>query len=164
MLKSGPLLAATNPSSGAPDSVLTGWPPAIMTAVSTTIGTGWTFDDAEFEATAISWENDDWAPISIHAYLQRWGEAAGAAEHEDLEKRLLENPPIRVPTVMLQGADDADNFPETSEGKERFFVNPYQIRVLRGVGHFIPREAPDEVLIAIRQLLSDTGASDVRPS
>jgi pimeloyl-ACP methyl ester carboxylesterase len=34
---------------------------------------GWKFTDAEFAATAASWENDDWAPISIHAYLQRWG-------------------------------------------------------------------------------------------
>jgi pimeloyl-ACP methyl ester carboxylesterase len=125
---------------------------------------GWTFDDVAFEATAASWENGDWAPISIHAYLQRWGEVDGAPEHEELEKQLLENPPIQVPTVMLQGAEDADNFPETSEGKERFFASSYERRVLPDVGHFIPREAPDEVLTAIRRLLSDTAASDVRRS
>ncbi|CDN57898.1 Putative hydrolase (plasmid) [Neorhizobium galegae bv. officinalis bv. officinalis str. HAMBI 1141] len=125
---------------------------------------GWTFDDAEFEATAASWENGDWAPISIHAYLQRWGEAAGAPEHEELEKKLLENPPVRVPTIMLQGADDADNFPETSEDKEQYFASSYQRVVLPGVGHFIPREAPHAVLTAIRQLLSDAAASDVRRS
>jgi pimeloyl-ACP methyl ester carboxylesterase len=116
----------------------------------------WKFDEAEFAATAASWDNDDWAPISIHAYLQRWGETAGAPEHEALEQRLRETPLIRVPTVMLQGAEDADNFPETSEGKERFFASTYERRVLPGVGHFIPREAPDAVLAAIRQLLSMT--------
>jgi pimeloyl-ACP methyl ester carboxylesterase len=65
---------------------------------------------------------------------------------------------------MLQGADDADNFPETSEGKERFFAGSYERRVLPSVGHFIPREAPDEVLSAIRQLSSDAAASDVGQS
>jgi pimeloyl-ACP methyl ester carboxylesterase len=121
---------------------------------------GWEFTEAEFAATASSWDNDDWTPISIHAYLQRWGEAAGAPEHEQLEKRLLENPPIQVPTVMLQGADDADNFPETSADKDRFFINGYERRTLPGVGHFIPREAPEEVLSAIRQLSSKTTARD----
>ncbi|MCA1452383.1 alpha/beta hydrolase [Bradyrhizobium sp. BRP22] len=119
---------------------------------------GWNFTDAEFSSAATSWDNDDWAPISIHAYLQRWGEVPGAAEHEQLEKRLRENPPIQVPTVMMHGSDDADNLAETSEGKERFFASSYERRVLPGVGHFIPREAPDEVITAIRQLLSDTPA------
>jgi len=113
---------------------------------------GCRFTDAEFPATAASWENDDWAPISIHAYLQRWGEAQGAPEHEAREQRLREIPPVQVPTVMLHGENDADNFPETSEGKERFFVAGYERRLLPGVGHFIPREAPSEVLAAIRQL------------
>lgn len=76
-------------------------------------------------------------------------------EHEALEKRLLENPSIQVPTVVLHGADDGDNLPETSDGKERFFASFYERRVLTGTGHFIPREAPDEVLAGIRQLLSE---------
>jgi len=29
-------------------------------------------------------------------------------------------------------------------GQERFFANGYERRVLPVVGHFIPREAPDE--------------------
>ncbi len=115
---------------------------------------GWRFTDAEFSSSAVSWDNDDWAPISIHAYLQRWGEVPGAPEHARLEERLSETPLIRVPTVMLHGANDSDNLAETSEGKERFFANGYERRVLPDVGHFIPREAPAEVLTAIRELLS----------
>jgi pimeloyl-ACP methyl ester carboxylesterase len=114
---------------------------------------GWEFTDSEYEAAAASWENDDWAPISIHAYLQRWGEAAGAQEHKEVEEKLRHIPPVRVPTVMLQGEKDGDNLAVTSEGKEQFFLGGYKRLVLPGVGHFIPREAPDQVLDAIRQLL-----------
>ncbi|WP_155765384.1 hypothetical protein [Mesorhizobium erdmanii] len=39
VLQSRPLLAASDPSSGASDSWLTGWPLAVMTAVTTTAGT-----------------------------------------------------------------------------------------------------------------------------
>ena len=112
----------------------------------------WRFTEEEFSATAASWNNPDWSEISAHAYLQRWGEAEGAPEHREAEERLAENPPINVPTIMLQGAEDRCNLPETSEGKERFFNNGYERKVLQGVGHFLPREAPGEVLSAIHRL------------
>lgn len=89
----------------------------------------------------------------------RWGETPGAPEHETLEKKLLVNPPIRVPTVMLHGENGADNLPAISEGK---FIGGYERRVLPGVGHFIPREAPEEVLAASRQLLQASSARDVQ--
>lgn len=115
---------------------------------------GWRFTEEEFQASAASWDNPDWAAISIHAYLQRWGEAPGAPEHEAAERRLAQAPKIAVPTVMLHGAEDRDNFPETSAGKEEFFLGGYERTVLPGIGHFLPREAPDEVVAAVRNLLS----------
>ncbi|KAI8671923.1 Alpha/beta hydrolase [Fusarium sp. Ph1] len=115
---------------------------------------GWEFTEAEFQAAALSWNNDDWAPISIHAYLQRWGETTGAAEHQELEEQLFQNPPVQVPTIMLQGENDSDNLPATSEGKEQLFLQSYARHIVPGVGHFIPREAPEQVLNAIQQLLS----------
>lgn len=115
---------------------------------------GWKFTDEEFETAAASWDNDDWAPISIHAYLQRWGEVPGAAENEDLERQLRQNPPIRVPTMMLHGEKDADNLIVTSESKDCYFVDRYERKVLPDVGHFIPREAPEQVVDAIQQLAS----------
>ena len=57
-----------------------------------------------------------------------------------------------MPTSMLQGADDRCDLPETSEGKERFFKKGYDRKVLPDIGHFVPREAPDEVVDAIRPL------------
>jgi pimeloyl-ACP methyl ester carboxylesterase len=91
----------------------------------------------------------------VHAYLQRWGETAGAREHEALEERLAKNPPIHVPTIMLHGAEDRDNFPETSADKETFFTKGYERKVLPGVGHFLPREAPDVVIEATVRLANE---------
>ncbi|MFC6933395.1 alpha/beta fold hydrolase [Actinomadura yumaensis] len=34
---------------------------------------GWTFGDQEFEQAAAAWDNDDWPPVTVHAYLHRWG-------------------------------------------------------------------------------------------
>ena len=50
----------------------------------------------DFDEMAPSLQNDDWGPISIHAYLQRWKETPGAPEHEDVERRLAENPAIQL--------------------------------------------------------------------
>ena len=65
--------------------------------------------------------------------------------------RAAEQPPIAVPTLVLHGSEDADNFPETTEGKDRYFTGTYTRRVLPGVGHFVPREAPHDTAVAIRE-------------
>jgi pimeloyl-ACP methyl ester carboxylesterase len=114
----------------------------------------WPERDAEFDAMAGSLDNPDWPDVSIHAYRQRRHEAKGAPEHEEVERRLANVPTIGVPTIMLQGADDRDNLPVTSENKERYFTAGYERRVLEGVGHFVPREAPDafaEATLAMAQ-------------
>jgi hypothetical protein len=105
--------------------------------------------DTEFDAMAGSLNNPDWADISLHAYRQRWHDAAGAKEHEEVERRLAESPTIRIQTIMLQGAEDRDNMPVTSENKERYFSDGYERRLLPGIGHFVPREAPDVFADAI---------------
>lgn len=112
----------------------------------------WPDRDSEFDTMAGSLDNPDWAEISIHAYRQRWHDAPGAPEHEDVERRLAEAPTISVPTIMLQGADDRDNLPMTSENKERYFTSRYERHVLPGIGHFVPREAPQAFVAAILSL------------
>ncbi|SEK05539.1 alpha/beta fold hydrolase [Paraburkholderia diazotrophica] len=109
----------------------------------------WPDRDTEFDAMAGSLNNPDWADISLHAYRQRWHDAAGANGHEEVERRLAESPTIRIRTIMLQGAEDGDNMPVTSENKERYFSGGYERRLLPGVGHFVPREAPDDFADAI---------------
>ncbi len=53
---------------------------------------------------------------------------------------------------MLQGAEDRDNLPVTSENKARYFSGRYERRLLPGTGHFVPREAPDVFAEAIRAI------------
>lgn len=105
----------------------------------------WEFDESEFEQAAPAWDNDDWAPISAHAYLHRWGEADGDPAYAHIEQRLMEPAPVQRPTLVIQGSEDADNLPETTDGKDDLFEGPYQRVVLKGVGHFPPREAPEQV-------------------
>jgi pimeloyl-ACP methyl ester carboxylesterase len=109
----------------------------------------WSFDEREFDRAAQAWDNPDWPEISVHAYVHRWGEADGDPAYEEIERRLLEPATVTVPTLLLHGADDADNLPETTEGKEDLFTAGYERVLLNGVGHFPPREASRDVAGAI---------------
>jgi pimeloyl-ACP methyl ester carboxylesterase len=109
----------------------------------------WTSDTAAFDRAARSWDNDDWPQVSVHAYLHRWGEANGDPAYEEIERRLLEPAPLLRPTLVIHGAEDACNLPETTEGKDDLFDAGYERLVLDGVGHFPSREAPERVTEAI---------------
>jgi pimeloyl-ACP methyl ester carboxylesterase len=109
----------------------------------------WKFDEADFAQAAQAWDNEDWPQISVHAYLHRWGEADGDPAYEDIEQRLMEPAHVLRPTLVVHGADDADNLVDTTEGKDELFDAPYDRMVLDDVGHFPPREAPEKVAEAI---------------
>ncbi|MCP2335381.1 alpha/beta fold hydrolase [Actinomadura rupiterrae] len=99
----------------------------------------------EFEQAAAAWDNEDWPAVTVHAYLHCWGEAPGDPAYDDIEKRLADPAPVRVPTLVIHGADDGDNLPETSKGKDAMFTAGYERIVLDDVGHFPPREVPEKV-------------------
>jgi pimeloyl-ACP methyl ester carboxylesterase len=114
---------------------------------------GW-FTEAEFEATARSFENPDWAEVVLHSYRHRWGLAEGDPAYAALEARLRPAPMIRVPTLVLHGGADPANHPSTSANRESLFAGPYQRVVLDGVGHFPSREAPEAVGEVVRAFLT----------
>ena len=97
-------------------------------------------DAAEFERTAVSFDNPDWADITLHSYRSRWGHAALDPAYAELEARFDPVPKQRVPTLTLHGALDPVNLPQMSEGKEAYFVGPYERRLIAGAGHFPQRE------------------------
>jgi pimeloyl-ACP methyl ester carboxylesterase len=109
----------------------------------------WKYASADYAHTAESFDNPDWAEITIHSYRHRWGHADGDSRYAEVERRLAESPIVRVPTLVLHGAADACNDPITSADKERFFDAPYERHLLPGVGHFPQREAPHLVAEAI---------------
>ena len=109
---------------------------------------GW-FSDAEFDATAKSFENPDWSDITLHSYTVRWGEADKDPRYRDLDSRAMAAQSIKVPTLMIQGGADGVTLAATTDGKDKYFTGGYRRVVLDGVGHFPTREKP----AAVTQLL-----------
>jgi pimeloyl-ACP methyl ester carboxylesterase len=114
----------------------------------------WKISDEEFSATAVSFENPDWADVVLHSYGVRWGLAPKDPAYEVVETQLAASPIITVPTLVIHGASDPCNDPSTSDRKEQYFTGPYQRIVLEGVGHFPQRETPDAVAEAIVRFLT----------
>jgi len=103
-------------------------------------------DDAEFDRTAASFENPDWAAITLHSYRSRWGHADLDPFYVELEARFNPVPKLNVPTLTLHGAVDPVNSPQMSEGKEDYFTGPYERRLIEGAGHFPQRERAAETV------------------
>jgi pimeloyl-ACP methyl ester carboxylesterase len=110
-------------------------------------------DAEEFERTAISFDNPDWADIVLHSYRVRWGNAAPDPRYGELEAQFDPAPKQRVPTLTLHGALDPVNSPQMSEGKEAYFIGPYERRLIAGAGHFPQRERAGETAMQIVEWL-----------
>ena len=105
----------------------------------------WKPSDEEFNATARSFDNPDWAEIVLHSYTVRWGNAAPCPDYAALEAQFDPAPQLATPTLVLHGADDPVNHPAMSAGKESFFTGRYQRELIARCGHFPQREHPDAV-------------------
>jgi pimeloyl-ACP methyl ester carboxylesterase len=103
------------------------------------------FDEIAFATTARSFENPDWAAITLHSYRVRWQEAEPDPTYDDLERRQQAVRAIGVPTLLIHGAEDRCVAASTSEGKQRHFTGEYERRVIPQIGHFPTREAPATV-------------------
>jgi pimeloyl-ACP methyl ester carboxylesterase len=110
------------------------------------------FDDADYERTAKSFDNPDFVEVVIHSYRHRYGAAEGDRAFEHIEVELARQPVIAVPTIVLHGESDGVSPPQSSERHDRFFAGPYQRHVVPVAGHFLPRETPEAVVQAFRQL------------
>jgi pimeloyl-ACP methyl ester carboxylesterase len=109
----------------------------------------WQFAEATFDATASSFDNPDFVPVSIQSYRHRYGNSAGDPVHEGLERRLLSQPAIGVPTIVLHGACDGVVPPTASEDAHQHFASFYERHVIPVAGHFLSRETPDVVVQAV---------------
>lgn len=116
--------------------------------------TGW-FDNAAYDLTARSFENPDWAAITLHGYRVRWEEAEPDPRYAELNRQQQGVSTITTPTLLIHGGDDRCVMPASSEGLEQNFTGLYERRVLDGIGHFPPREAPDATARLITAFLGD---------
>jgi pimeloyl-ACP methyl ester carboxylesterase len=123
---------------------------------------GWRFDDDEFDASAVSFENPDFVVVALSSYRQRWGFVPGAVRYAQDRERFEQTPPISVPTQTLMGADDGATLPASATGKEGLFTGPYRLEVIGGSGHFLQRECAEVVSARILAHLREHHATDSR--
>jgi pimeloyl-ACP methyl ester carboxylesterase len=109
----------------------------------------WKFTDDDFNQTAISFDNPDFVDVVIHSYRHRFGLAPGDPSVEETEQRLTKLPKISVPSISLDGLDDGVAPLGGSAGHHHFFNGKYEHRVIPGVGHNLPQEAPREFAEAV---------------
>ena len=118
----------------------------------------WAFDDATFDRTAASFDNEDFVDVVIHSYRHRTRNVAGDPRYAAVEARLAAQPYIDVPSINLHGAADGVTPVGASESHGKHFTAAYQRRVLENVGHNVPQEAPQPFADAILQLCRNASA------
>lgn len=115
----------------------------------------WAFDDATFERSAASFDNQDHVHIVIHNYRWRLGLADGEQQYDDLERQLAARPTISVPAITLESDANGAPHPEPAS-YARQFVGKYEHRtIVGGIGHNLPQEAPRafaDAIVAVGQL------------
>jgi pimeloyl-ACP methyl ester carboxylesterase len=100
----------------------------------------WNFDDATYNRTAESFQNPDHVDIVIHNYRWRLGLADGESKYDAYEQKLFAQPDIAVPTITIGSDFDGPNIDGAAYAKK--FTGKYSHRVLKGIGHNVPQEAP----------------------
>lgn len=109
----------------------------------------WRFGDADFEATAASFDNPDFVEVVIHSYRHRFGLVAGDPALAPIERRLAAQPPVTVPAITLDGDADGVLVPGGAAKHAPHFTGRYEHRVVAGGGHNLPQEKPDAFAAAI---------------
>jgi pimeloyl-ACP methyl ester carboxylesterase len=113
----------------------------------------WAFDEATFERSAASFDNPDFVDVVIHSYRHRFGLAAGDPALDTMESRLARQPDIMVPTIVMQGDADGVDPPAAEDVAASHFKGRYERRILPGIGHNLPQEAPAAFANAILSLV-----------
>ncbi|MGV0743904.1 alpha/beta fold hydrolase [Mycolicibacterium sp. XJ870] len=107
----------------------------------------WDFDDSTYDLSAAAFDNPDHADIVLHNYRWRLSLAPGEARYDADERRLAAKPPVTVPTITI--GSDFDGAAKDGAGYRNLYTGPYEHRVLDGIGHNVPQEAPTEFTSAI---------------
>jgi pimeloyl-ACP methyl ester carboxylesterase len=107
----------------------------------------WKFDDATYDRSAAAFTNPDHVDIVIHNYRWRLGLAAGEPQYDDIDGKLADGPPIAVPTITI--GSDFDGANKDGAAYRKMFTGPYSHRILDGIGHNVPQEAPQAFADAV---------------
>jgi pimeloyl-ACP methyl ester carboxylesterase len=113
----------------------------------------WEFDDATFERSAAAFDHPDFVEVVIHSYRHRFGLVAGDPAYAEIERRLAAQPAISVPTITFDGLDDGVRPPAEASAHAHRFSGPRSHRLVPGVGHNMPQEAPRIFADAVLELV-----------
>jgi pimeloyl-ACP methyl ester carboxylesterase len=116
----------------------------------------WGFDDATYAQSAAAFDNPDFIDVVIHSYRHRYGLVAGDPDVAEIERALAAQPAITVPAISLDGGSDGVSAPRDAAARGRRFAGPFTHRILPGIGHNIPQEAPRDFADAVLALHRET--------
>jgi len=107
----------------------------------------WNFDDDTYDRSAGAFDNPDHVDIVIHNYRWRLGLAKGEPRYDAVEAKLAAKPTIGVPTITI--GSDFDGPAKDGATYRKMFTGKYSHRILDGIGHNVPQEAPKDFAAAI---------------
>jgi hypothetical protein len=80
--------------------------------------------------------------------------APSADRSIEVEWQLGESPPILAPSIILRGTDSGFGAPVSDlSGEREKFPELVDSRIVAGAGHDLPVHQPDEVSVALLELL-----------
>ena len=109
----------------------------------------WKFDETTFNQTAMAFDNPDFVEIVIHSYRHRFGGISGDPTLDEIESKLVAQPNITVPSIVLLGGDDGVDPPMTIDDDAPHFTGRYERRIVSGAGHNLPQEMPGALVDAV---------------
>lgn len=115
---------------------------------------GWQYTDEAFDRSAPSFDNPDFVEITLHSYRHRHTNAPGEDRFIEIERKLAEGPPVLVPSIVLRGDDSGFGRPKPDPTEDQAkFPNLVASRIVTGAGHDLPAHRPDQVAVALFDLL-----------
>ncbi|MGU3436627.1 alpha/beta fold hydrolase [Actinomycetes bacterium M1A6_2h] len=111
----------------------------------------WRFGDSEFASTAASFDNPDFVDVVVHSYRHRYGLAPGDPAYASTQDALAEQPPITVPTIVVDPTEDTVAGLYGARNHEKHFTDLHDVRQV-DAGHNPPQELPGHIADAILTL------------
>ncbi len=118
----------------------------------------WNFSAETFEQSAAAFDNPDFVDVVIQSYRHRFALAAGDPAYLNIEAQLANQPPISVPALTFDGADDGVRPPASIGSSAHHFTGPRSHRVVPGVGHNMPQEVPAVFAAAVLEMVKASKA------
>jgi pimeloyl-ACP methyl ester carboxylesterase len=109
----------------------------------------WKFDEATYNQTAMAFDNPDFVEIVIHSYRHRFGGISGDPTLDEIESKLVDQPNITVPSIVLLGGDDGVDPPMTFDDDAPHFTGRYERQIVSGAGHNLFQEMPGAFVDAV---------------